>query len=53
VRSTGTQTGGGRVTTLLADSDASVPAGTYGGLTATAQSASSFGTTWTIILDPA
>jgi PKD repeat protein len=51
-RSTGTQTGGGRVTTLLADSDAAVPAGPYGGLAATAQAASSFGTTWTIVLAP-
>ena len=52
-RSTGTQTGGGRVTTLLADSAAAVPAGSYGGLTATAQTASSVGTTWTIVLAPA
>ncbi|MCU1361427.1 MAG: hypothetical protein JWN99_2716, partial [Ilumatobacteraceae bacterium] len=52
-RSTGTQTGGGRVTTLLADSNGAVPAGTYGGQTATAQAASSLGTVWTIILAPA
>lgn len=52
-RSTGAQSGGGRATTLLADSAAAVPAGSYGGLTATAQSASSLGTTWTIVLAPA
>jgi PKD repeat protein len=52
-RSTGTQTGGGRVTTLLADSGADVPTGPYGGLAATAQAASSYGTAWTIELAPA
>jgi hypothetical protein len=52
-RATGTQTGGGRVTTLLADSAAAVAAGSYGGLAATAQASSTFGTTWTIVLAPA
>ena len=52
-RSNGTQTGGGRVTTLLADSGASVNPGPYGGLTATAAAASSVATTWTIVLAPA
>lgn len=52
-RATGTQSGGGRVTTLVADSGAGLPAGTYGGLVATAAAASSHGATWTIVLPPA
>lgn len=51
-RGTGTQTGGGRVTTLAADSNGIVPAGSYGGLTATAAAASTTTSTWTIILAP-
>ncbi|WP_434812103.1 PKD domain-containing protein [Microbacterium sp. bgisy189] len=51
-RATGTQSGGGRVTILVADSAASVPPGSYGGLAATADAASSYGVTWTIILAP-
>ncbi|MEV4412090.1 PKD domain-containing protein [Catellatospora sp. NPDC049609] len=53
VRSNGSQTGGGRVTGLLADSGSSLPTGTYGGLTATAAAASTTTTTWTVILQPA
>ena len=49
-RATGTQTGGGRVTTLAADSNAVVPTGNYGGLTATAAAASTTASTWTIVL---
>jgi PKD repeat protein len=52
-RGAGTQTGGGRVTTLVADSGGTVATGTYGGLTATAAAASSHGATWTVILAPA
>ncbi len=51
-RLTGTQSGGGRITVLLVDSGGSVAAGSYGGLTATAQTASSFGTSWTVVLAP-
>jgi PKD repeat protein len=50
VRSNSSQTGGGRVTGLLADSAASVPTGTYGGLTATGAAPSTTTTTWTLIL---
>ncbi|SCL22600.1 Concanavalin A-like lectin/glucanases superfamily protein [Micromonospora rhizosphaerae] len=53
VRSNSSQTGGGRVTGLLADSGSSVPTGSYGGLTATAAAASTTTTTWTVILQPA
>ena len=53
VRATGGNTGGGRVTTLLADSAATLPTGTYGGLTATATAASTTTTTWTVVLAPA
>ena len=48
-----TQSGGGRVTTLTADSGGPVPGGTtYGGNTATAQSASTTASVWTIVLIP-
>ncbi|MEU7999966.1 PKD domain-containing protein [Catellatospora sp. NPDC049111] len=53
VRSNSSQTGGGRVTGLLADTGASLPAGSYGGLTATGAAASTTTTTWTLILQPA
>ncbi|MGN9808038.1 PKD domain-containing protein [Micromonospora sp. BQ11] len=52
VRSNSSQTGGGRVTGLLADSGGSVPAGTYGGLAATGAAASTTTTTWTVVLQP-
>jgi PKD repeat protein len=54
-RATGTQSGGGRITTLAADSGTTpVPAGpAYGGKTATAGAASTLATTWTIVLAPA
>jgi hypothetical protein len=53
VRASGTQSGTGRVTGLLADSGASVLTGTYGGLTATASAPASNASVWTIILAPA
>ncbi|WP_346115691.1 PKD domain-containing protein [Micromonospora coerulea] len=53
VRSNSSQTGGGRVTGLLADSGSTVPTGSYGGLTATGAAASTTTTTWTLILRPA
>jgi PKD repeat protein len=45
-------TGGGRVTSLVADSNGTVPTGSYGGLTATTDAASR-SLTWTIVLAPA
>lgn len=51
-RALGVQTGGGRVTTLLADSGAGVAAGTYGGITGTVDAASAHGVAWTVILIP-
>jgi hypothetical protein len=51
-RITGTQSGGGRITMLLADSAGPVGTGSYGGLTATAQASSSFATSWTLLLAP-
>jgi hypothetical protein len=53
VRAAGGITGGGRVTTLLADSGAAVPTGSYGGLAATGAAASTTTTTWTLVLAPA
>jgi myo-inositol-hexaphosphate 3-phosphohydrolase/PKD repeat protein len=53
VRSGGSQDGSGRITSLLADSGRAVVAGTYGGLTATAGTASRHATTWTVVLAPA
>ena len=44
--------GGGRVTSLVADSGGTVPTGSYGGLTATTDAASR-ALTWTIVLAPA
>ncbi|RZU74295.1 concanavalin A-like lectin/glucanase superfamily protein [Micromonospora kangleipakensis] len=52
VRSNSSQSGGGRVTGLLADSASTVPTGSYGGLTATGAAASTTTTTWTLILRP-
>jgi hypothetical protein len=52
-RASGTHTGSGRVTVLLADSGGPVPAGTAGGLTATAASATNNAAAWTIVLAPA
>ncbi len=48
-----TQSGGGHLTVLGGDSNTAVPTGTYGNKTATAQAASSFAITWTVILRPA
>ncbi|WBB72033.1 PKD domain-containing protein [Micromonospora sp. WMMD1128] len=53
VRSNSSQTGGGRVTGLLADAASSVPVGSYGGLAAVGAAASTTTTTWTFILPPA
>ena len=53
VRAMGTQTGGGRVTTLVADSSASIPLGSFGGLVATAAATGFTTTSFTIILSPA
>lgn len=52
VRSNSSQTGGGRVTGLLADTAASLPAGSYGGLTARGSANSTTGTAWTFVLAP-
>jgi PKD repeat protein len=43
----------GRICSVLADSGAGVPAGTYGGLTATADASSANATMWTILLKQA
>lgn len=51
-RNSGTQTGGGRVTTLIADSAAAVSLGSYGGVVATADAASQHGAAWTVVLAP-
>jgi hypothetical protein len=48
-----TQSGGGHLTVLGGDSNTAVPTGTYGNKAATAQAASSFAITWTVILRPA
>jgi hypothetical protein len=52
-RTAGSQSGGGRVTVLLADSGATVATGSYGGLSATAAAASAYGVAWTVVLAPA
>jgi PKD repeat protein len=49
-RAAATLSGGGRITALLADSATGLPAGSYGGLAATAQANSTTTTTWTVIL---
>jgi hypothetical protein len=43
----------GRICSVLADSGASVPAGTYGGATAISDSAQASATMWTVVLRPA
>lgn len=53
VRASGTQTGSGKVTGLVVDSDDPVPVGSYGGLTATAAATATNATMWTIVLAPA
>lgn len=52
-RSSGTQTGSGRVTGLLVDTNAPVAIGTAAGQTATAATAASNATMWSIVLAPA
>jgi myo-inositol-hexaphosphate 3-phosphohydrolase len=51
VRSTTTGTGGGRITALLTDGGAPVPPGTAGGLTATADAASSRAVVFSVVVD--
>lgn len=46
-------TSSGRVCSLLVDSGGPVPAGSYGGLTATADAASSSATSWTVVVPQA
>lgn len=52
-RSSAVNSGSGRIASLLADSGRAVPAGTYGGLTATSDASSSAATTWTVVLPAA
>jgi hypothetical protein len=52
-RATFFDTGGGYTTSLLADSNTTVPSGSYGGKAATTNAASGKGAEWTIILAPA
>jgi hypothetical protein len=52
VRASGTQSGSGRVTGLLADSGGPLPAGPYGGRIATAAATSSNASMWTVVLAP-
>ncbi|HRD59415.1 PKD domain-containing protein [uncultured Nocardioides sp.] len=52
VREEALGTGGGRVTALLADSGAPVPAGTAGGHTASTDAVSAKGIAWTLALTP-
>ncbi|ACY96601.1 PKD domain-containing protein [Thermomonospora curvata] len=49
IRGTGVGSGGGRIMTLVGDTDGPVPTGSYGGLVATTDAASR-GLMWTIIL---
>ena len=51
-RTAGSASGAGRVVALAADSGAAVPAGPYGGRTATAGVASANATMWTVVLRP-
>jgi PKD repeat protein len=46
-------TGSGRTSALLGDSGAPIPAGNYGGVTATTNTASGRGIAWTLVLHPA
>jgi 3-phytase len=50
VRRTVSNTGSGRISSLLADSGTGVPAGDYGGLEATTNETSTAATTWTVVL---
>ena len=52
VRLTGAETGAGHLSWLLTDSGTGVPAGTVGGLTATANSATTNATMATVVLTP-
>ncbi|WP_210649113.1 PKD domain-containing protein [Nocardioides sp. SYSU D00065] len=49
-RSAACSTGSGHVCSVLADSAAAVPAGAYGGLVATADTATATATTWSVVL---
>lgn len=53
VRATGTQTGSGRITALLADSNGPAGVGTAAGRTATAAASTSNASMWSIVLAPA
>jgi PKD repeat protein len=53
VRATGSQTGSGRITSLLADSNGPAGVGTAAGRTATAASSTSNASMWSIVLAPA
>jgi len=50
-RSTVCGTGGGHICTAVADSNGSVPGSSYGGLTATADSATAKAVMWTVLLN--
>ncbi|MQA80477.1 MAG: PKD domain-containing protein [Streptosporangiales bacterium] len=50
VRSTQIGAGGGRISSLVADSAGTVPVGGYGGLTATTNASSAKAVTWTVLL---
>ena len=52
-RTTVIGSGTGHVTAVSADAGTTVPPGTYGGLSATANAASKHGSMWTVILSPA
>jgi PKD repeat protein len=52
-RDTAFGSGGGRYTALLADSGGAVSGGSYGGLTATTNAASTHADMWTVALSPA
>jgi PKD repeat protein len=53
VRATGSQTGSGRITALLADSNGAAGVGTAAGRTATAAASTSNAAMWSIVLAPA
>ncbi|MFC6287693.1 phytase [Nocardioides sp. GCM10027113] len=52
-RSTAANGGGGRIVSLLGDSNGAVPAGTVGGYDATSDTSSNKATTWTVVLPSA
>ena len=52
-RRTVSNTGSGRISSLLADSGVAVPAGSYGNVAATSDATSTVATTWTVVLPAA